>query len=62
MAWFSTHGDDSSSANGPHWDHLLEALEAKRPGSEEEYRQAAPELRPSFIYVSSPNTTTIILR
>jgi polygalacturonase len=45
----STHGDDSGSANGPNWDHLLSALEAKRPVSEEEYRKAAGELRPSFL-------------
>ena len=45
----STHGDESASANGPHWDHLLKALEAKQPVSEEEYREAAAELRPSFV-------------
>jgi polygalacturonase len=52
----STHGDDSMSANGPHWDHLLQALEAKRPVSEQEYREAAAELRPSFIsFMNSKN-------
>jgi polygalacturonase len=45
----STNGDESGSANGPHWDHLLKALEAKQPVSEEEYREAAAELRPSFV-------------
>ena len=45
----STHGDESRSANGPHWDHLLAALEAKQPVSEQEYREAAAELRPSFV-------------
>jgi polygalacturonase len=45
----TTHGDDTASANGPHWDHLLAALEAKRPVSEQEYRDAAAELRPSLI-------------
>lgn len=45
----STHGDESGSANGPRWDHLLKALEARQPVSDEEYRQAAAELRPSFI-------------
>jgi polygalacturonase len=45
----STGGDDSGSANGPHWDHLLAALEAKQPVSEDDYRAAAGELRPSFI-------------
>ncbi len=45
----STTGDESSSANGPHWDRLLRDLEAKKPISDEEYREAAPELRPSFV-------------
>ncbi|MFB3829593.1 MAG: glycoside hydrolase family 28 protein [Bryobacteraceae bacterium] len=45
----STGGDESGSANGPNWDHLLSALEAMRPVSEEEYRAAAGELRPSFL-------------
>ena len=45
----STGGDESMSANGPNWDHLLEVLEAKRPATEKEYRDAAGELRPSFI-------------
>ncbi|MGP8246370.1 MAG: glycosyl hydrolase family 28-related protein [Bryobacteraceae bacterium] len=45
----STGGDESASANGPHWDHVLKALEMKQPVSEEEYREAAAELRPSFI-------------
>src|SRR5664280_1696807 len=29
----STHGDESASANGPHWDRLLKALEGKQPVS-----------------------------
>ena len=45
----STGGDESASANGPHWDHLLKALEMKQPVTEQEYRAAAAELRPSFI-------------
>ena len=45
----STGGDESASANGPHWDHLLQALEARQPVSEREYREAAAELRPSFV-------------
>ncbi|HEV3202545.1 MAG TPA: glycoside hydrolase family 28 protein [Bryobacteraceae bacterium] len=45
----STGGDESGSANGPHWDHLLKALEGKLPVSEGEYRAAAGELRPSFV-------------
>jgi polygalacturonase len=42
----------SENANGPHWEHLLQSLEAGRPVSEEEERQAAVELRPEFIYFS----------
>lgn len=45
----STGGDESGSANGPNWDHVLAALEAHQPVSEADYRAAAPELRPSFI-------------
>ena len=45
----STTGDETSSANGPHWDRLLKKLEAHEPVTEEDYRAAAPELRPSFI-------------
>src|ERR1039457_3908734 len=49
----STSGEN---ANGPHWDHLLKALEAKQPVSEQEYREAAPELRPSFVcFMNSKN-------
>jgi len=45
----STGGDESMSANGPHWDHLLKALEEKQPVTDADYRAAAPELRPSFV-------------
>ena len=45
----STGGDESGSANGPRWDHLLQALEARRPVSHAEYEAAAAELRPSFV-------------
>jgi polygalacturonase len=45
----STGGDESGSANGPNWDHLLSVLEAKRRPSDEEYVAAAGELRPSFV-------------
>lgn len=45
----STGGNESFSANGPRWDHLLQVLETKQPASQEEYRLAAAELRPSFI-------------
>jgi len=42
-------GSDPGSANGPNWEHLLQSLALKTPAPEEEYRKAAPELRPSFI-------------
>jgi polygalacturonase len=42
-------GADPGSANGPNWEHLLQALELKTPAAEEDYRKAAPELRPSFV-------------
>ena len=45
----STGGDESGSANGPNWDRLLRALEARQPVSEAAYRAAAAELRPSFV-------------
>jgi polygalacturonase len=45
----STGGDESGSANGPNWDHLLSVLEAKRRPSDQEYLAAAGELRPSFL-------------
>jgi polygalacturonase len=54
-AWAKAYGaageqkDPSGNANGPHWQHLLEALEAHQPVSEADYRAAAPELRPSVI-------------
>jgi polygalacturonase len=44
-------GSDPGSANGPNWEHLLQALELKTPASEEDYLKAAPELRPSFVRV-----------
>lgn len=37
------------SANGPNWERLLELLEVRTPAAEGAYRNAAPELRPSFI-------------
>ena len=52
----STHGDETAGANGPHWDLLLKHLEAKQPVSEQEYREAAAELRPSFLcFMNSRN-------
>lgn len=40
---------DPGSANGPNWERLLQLLEVKTPASDEDYRRAASELRPSFI-------------
>ena len=45
--------DKSENANGPHWDHLLKSLEAGEPVTDADYRAAAPELRPSFIYFAN---------
>jgi polygalacturonase len=42
-------GSDPGSAFGPNWEHLLQLLELQKPVPDEVYRQAAPELRPSFI-------------
>ena len=41
--------EDLGSANGPAWEHLLQVLETGKPISDEEYRAAAAEMRPSFI-------------
>jgi polygalacturonase len=52
----STGGTPSENANGPHWDRLLKDLETKRPIPEQEYLEAAPELRPSFLcFMNSKN-------
>jgi polygalacturonase len=49
-------GADPGSANGPNWEHLLQALEVKTPASKEDYEKAAPELRPSFVrFMDSKN-------
>lgn len=53
--WMKLHGrimpegTNAGSANGPHWESLLQALDAHRPVTEAEYRAVAAELRPSFI-------------
>lgn len=41
--------EDLGSANGPAWEHLLQTIETGRPISDEEYRAAAAEMRPSFV-------------
>ena len=53
--WMKLHGridrsgGDVGSANGPNWERLLLDLNAGKPISEDEYKAAASELRPSFI-------------
>lgn len=53
--WMKLHGreqpkgTDPGSANGPHWEQLLNDLNAGKPIPESEYKAAASELRPSFI-------------
>jgi hypothetical protein len=49
-------GDDPGSANGPNWQRLLKDLEVKTPAPDEDYQNAAPELRPSFVrFMDSTN-------
>ena len=48
--------EDPGSANGPHWEHLLQVHEENKPISDEEYRAAAAEMRPSFVrFMNSKN-------
>jgi polygalacturonase len=64
-AWGRAYGpppvipDKSENANGPHWDHLLKALEAGQVVSEAEYSAAAPELRPSFVYFANAKNVLV---
>jgi polygalacturonase len=52
----SKSGSDIGSANGPNWERLLLDLNAGKPISDEEYRAAATELRPSFVrFMNSKN-------
>jgi polygalacturonase len=60
--WMKLHGrsqatdNDPGSANGEHWEQLLDSLEAGKTVSEEEYKNVAAELRPSFIrFMNSKN-------
>jgi polygalacturonase len=56
-------GSDPGSANGPNWEHLLQALEIRTPAAEEDYLKAAPELRPSFVrFMESKNVLVEGLR
>src|ERR1019366_10017352 len=64
-AWGKAYGpapaipDKSENANGPHWDHLLKALEAGQAVTEADYRAAAPELRPSFVYFANAKNVLV---
>jgi polygalacturonase len=60
--WMKLHprtqasSEDVGSANGPHWENLLNSLEAGKPVSHAEYEAVAAELRPSFIrFMNSKN-------
>jgi polygalacturonase len=60
--WMKLHGrsqakgDDPGSANGEHWERLLDTLETGQTVPEEEYEKVAAELRPSFIrFMNSKN-------
>lgn len=67
--WMKLHprsnasGDDAGSANGPHWENLLNSLEEGKSVSQEEYRNVAAELRPSFVrFMNSKNILVSGLR
>jgi polygalacturonase len=60
--WMKLHGrqqasgNDPGTANGPNWEKLLNDLNAGRAISDDEYKAAAAELRPSFIrFMNSKN-------
>jgi len=67
--WMKLHGrqqpkaEDPGSANGPHWEQLLNDLNAGKAIPEEEYNDAAAELRPSFLrFMNSRNILVSGLR
>jgi polygalacturonase len=67
--WMRLHGrreasgEDPGSANGPNWEKLLNDLNAGKTISEDEYKAAAAELRPSFIrFMNSKNILVSGLR
>lgn len=60
--WMKLHsreqreGSNPGSANGQHWEQLLNDLNAGKTIPEEEYKEAAAELRPSFVrFMNSRN-------
>lgn len=67
--WMKLHGrrqpqgSDPGSANGPHWEQLLNDLNAGKAIPGDEYRAAAAELRPSFVrFMNSKNILVSGLR
>ena len=67
--WMKLHGrrqassEDPGSANGPNWERLLNDLNAGKTISENEYKAAAAELRPSFVrFMNSRNILVSGLR
>jgi polygalacturonase len=67
--WMKLHGrqqatgEDPGSANGPHWESLLNSLNAGKTITQDEYEAAAAELRPSFIrFMNSKNILVSGLR
>src|SRR5579875_1304938 len=67
--WMKLHprstaqGEDPGSANGPHWEALLNNLEQGKKVPPEEYEAVAAELRPSFVrFMNSKNILVSGLR
>jgi len=67
--WMKLHGrrqasgDDPGTANGPHWEQLLNDLNAGKAIPDEEYKEVAAELRPSFVrFMDSKNILVSGLR
>jgi len=67
--WMKLHsreqreGNNPGSANGPQWEQFLNDLNADKTIPEEEYKEAAAELRPSFVrFMNSKNILVSGLR
>jgi polygalacturonase len=62
-AWAKAYGipapNKSGSEYGPHWDQVQDKIENRQPVSEEEYRAAGPELRPSFVNFTNAKNVLI---
>lgn len=57
--WMKLKPRYGGSAAGVNWANLLKSLEKKTPATEEEYQQAATELRPPFIQVMNCKNVTM---